>query len=233
MSYRGCAKKKLPAPSRLPLAVAGYWGSSSKFFAVGTPWGGGRGSAMVRDSSEALLLQQFTWYFLLVHALAALGLWVAGGVLFSGISRCFRGWSGWLCSLGASSWSRFRRPSSDFNPKRIGLRSTAKSGSSQQAVARGGLRSTAVACSGPSPRQRWIWAGRTIVRWIRIRRAWGRQGQALQGVPFRHLWSHLACRQYGRPTWATGISLAPPAPQKARAAPALRSRVFKGRSSGS
>ena len=80
---------------------------------------------------------------------------------------------------------------------------------------------------------RWIWACRTVVRWIRIRRRWGLQGQSLQTIPFRSLWEHLDCRKYGKPTWAQG-----PKPQpikfrryavdpQAKAAACVRHRAFR------
>ena len=49
--------------------------------------------------------------------------------------------------------------------------------------------------------RRWQWAGRAIIRWIRIRRRWAYQGAALKRLPFRDLFTHLLSKYYGRKTW--------------------------------
>ena len=183
----------------------------------------------------------------LVHALALIG---AGALI-----RALRTWlgefvawvKGWASWLGCGCGRRSRAPSAqgnrsaatDFAPldgQRVPIRSwgctpPVQAADTQVHAAMSALWRGApqTARGSPLAKARWIWAGRTVIRWIRIRRQWGHQGQSLQTIPFRTLWTHLDCRKYGRPTWANTPQPQPrPKPQQpqARAAPCLRHRVF-------
>lgn len=166
----------------------------------------------------------------LVHILALIG---AGALIralktwlgeFVAWVQCWAGWFGCGCGRRSRSPSaRGNRPAArDFAPldgQRAPVRALGVQPGAPQ-TARG----------SPLGRARWIWAVRTVIRWIRIRRQWGLQGQSLQTIPFRDLWAHLDCRKYGRPTWAKAPEPQPrPKPQQpqVRAAPCLRHRVFR------
>ena len=189
----------------------------------------------VADAMEAALL--------LMHALALIGLGALIRALrtwlgeFVAWMHCWASWFGCGCGRRspAPSAQGHRSAARDFAPL-DGQRAPVRSmdGTTPNAQAHDAdlharlLGAPQTARGSPLARARWIWAGHTVIRWIRIRRRWAHQGQSLQTIPFRGLWEHLDCRKYGRPTWADAPKPQPrPKPQQplARAAPCLRSRV--------
>ena len=53
-------------------------------------------------------------------------------------------------------------------------------------------------------RHRWKWVIRSVIRWLRVRRHWGRTGQSLKADWNQNLFKHLNSKQWGQPTWLLG-----------------------------
>ena len=182
----------------------------------------------------------------LVHAWALIGAGTLIRALRTWLGK-FVAWAhGWASWFGCGCGRRSRSPSArenrsaprDFAPldgQRAPVRSMGGYTSSYRPIvqahdtdvhARLAAHFPQTARGSQLGRARWVWAGRTVIRWIRIRRHWGHQGQSLQTIPFRNLWEHLDCRKYGHPTWADGPK---PQPRQKLQQPQARHRVFRKR----